>query len=238
MDLDYLLKKALENINIEYEKETLEKFEVYYNMVMEWNEKINLTAICKKEDFYKKHFIDSLKLFSFEPMKKAKKLMDVGTGAGFPGIPIKLVYDKIDVTLLDSLNKRVIFLKEVIKVLDLKGINAIHGRAEDYAKEKQYREAYDIAVSRAVAPLPLLSEISLGFVKLGGYFIAMKGPQIDSELSVSERVITLMGGKLDKVMETEIEEADFKHNLVIVSKIKRTPKDLPRKPGLSSKNSL
>ena len=238
MQYDYLLKKALENINLDYDPETIEKFEVYFNMVIEWNEKINLTAIHNEEDFYKKHFIDSLKLFSFEPMKKASKLIDIGTGAGFPGIPIKLVYNKIEVTLLDSLKKRVAFLNEVINKLEIKGIKAIHGRAEDLAKDKHYREIYDIAVSRAVASLPLLSEISLGFTKINGYFIAMKGPQITEELSISERVITLMGGKVEDVITTEIEESDFKHNLVIIRKIKKTPNDLPRKPGTATNNSL
>ena len=168
-----MLNKSSINEGLEFSEKKYEQFMKYKDLIKEWNEKVNLTAIKEDEEIVKKHFIDSIKVFKFEGLKNAKNIIDIGTGGGFPGIPMKIIKPEINIVLLDSLNKRIKFLDEVIKELQLKNIKAIHGRAEDFAQETQYREKFDVAVSRAVANLTVLSEFCLPYVKVGGFFVAM-----------------------------------------------------------------
>lgn len=232
-----LLNEACKKVNIEFDEIMYDKFLKYKNLLQEWNQKINLTAIIDDDGIFKKHFLDCIKIFSFNEIAKAKKVIDVGTGAGFPGIPMKIVKPELEIVLLDSLLKRVNFLNEVIKELKLEKITAIHGRAEDFAANA-YRENFDIAVSRAVANLTVLSELCLPFVRPGGYFLAMKGPSVESEISDAKKAINVLGGELEKVVEVEIEDSDLKHNLVVIRKIHKTPKQYPRKPGAAAKKPI
>lgn len=215
-------------------KEQLEKFKVYYKSLIEWNEKINLTAITDESEVITKHFADSLSILKY--IKNNSKVIDVGTGAGFPGIPLKIANESLKITLLDSLNKRILFLDEVIKELNLKDINTIHGRAEEVAHDKEHREQYDIAVCRAVAKLNVLAEYMLPYLKVGGTFICMKGPNINEEIDSSMKVIKLLGGKIEKVESFELEENQ--RNIIIIKKEKNSPKNFPRKAGTPSKSPI
>ena len=207
-------------------------------LLQEWNEKINLTAILEDEEIIKKHFIDSIKAFKRDEFKKNVNMIDVGTGAGFPGIPIAIMNPNINVTLLDSLNKRIKFLDIVISKLGLKNIKTIHSRAEDGARNKKLREKFDIATSRAVANMSVLSEYCLPYVKVGGKFIALKGPAVDQEIEESDVAIKTLGGELEQICEVKIEDTDLRHNLVVVKKIKECAKTYPRKAGTISKNPI
>lgn len=215
-------------------KEQLEIFKVYYKSLIEWNEKINLTAITDESEVITKHFADSLSILKY--IKNNSKVIDVGTGAGFPGIPLKIANESLNITLLDSLNKRVLFLDEVIKELNLKDINTIHGRAEEVAHDKDHREQYDIAVCRAVAKLNVLAEYMLPYLKVGGTFICMKGPNINEEIDSSMKAIKLLGGKIEKVESFELEENQ--RNIIIIKKEKNSPKNFPRKAGTPSKSPI
>jgi len=237
MDYYKLIEASCKSVNLGFDEGKYSQFAEYKNLIQEWNEKINHTAITDDEGIIKKHFIDSIKVFNFPELHSAKTVVDIGTGAGFPGIPMKIVKPDMEVVLLDSLMKRVNFLNEVIAKLGLKGIKAVHGRAEDFAKA-EYRDCFDAAVSRAVANMTLLSELCLPFVKVGGYFVAMKGPGAEAEIEEAKQAIGMLGGKLEQVIEVEIEESDLKHNLVVVKKVKPTPKQFPRKPGVAAKKPL
>ncbi len=215
-----LMCKAAQDVGLELSKEQYEKFIIYKNLLQEWNEKVNLTAITEDEDIIKKHFIDSIKAFKRDEFKEAKTLIDVGTGAGFPGIPVAIMNENIQVTLLDSLNKRVNFLNLVTEKLGLNNVVAIHSRAEDGARQKNLRESFDIATSRAVANMSVLSEFCLPYVKINGHFIALKGPAVEEEIKDSDKAITTLGGQLLDICEVEIEDTELKHNLVVVKKIK------------------
>lgn len=233
-----LMSKAAQDVGLELSKEQYEKFIVYMKLLQEWNEKINLTAIVDDEEIIKKHFIDSIKAFKRDEFKKANTLIDVGTGAGFPGLPIAIMRNEIKVTLLDSLNKRIKFLNTVISELKLDNVVTIHSRAEDGARDKSLREKFDIATSRAVANMSVLSEFCLPYVKVGGNFIALKGPSVDQEIEESKGAIKILGGELVDICEVQIEDTDLKHNLVIVKKIKECIKTYPRKAGSITKNPL
>lgn len=222
------MKDSIEKLGLTFDREKYEKFMVYKDLLKEWNKNINLTAIIDEEEIITKHFIDSIKAMEFQPLKNAKSIIDVGTGAGFPGIPLKIVSSDIELTLLDSLNKRINFLKEVGKVLELKNVEYIHSRAEDGGNDVNLRENFDIAVSRAVANLTLLSELCLPYVKVGGYFIALKGPSVDEEIESAAYAINLFGGKFIEKIEILVEGTDLKHNLIIIEKIKNTPNKYPR----------
>lgn len=223
-----IMKNSIEKLGFTFDRNQYESFVKYKDLLKEWNTKINLTAITDDEDIITKHFIDSIKTFEFLPLKEAKSIIDVGTGAGFPGIPLKIVKSDLNLTLLDSLNKRINFLKEVGNVLELKNVDYIHSRAEDGGNNPDLREQYDIAVSRAVANLKLLSELCLPFVKIGGYFIALKGPSVDEEIHEAVYAIEVLGGKFIEKNEILVEGTDLKHNLVIIKKIRKTPKNYPR----------
>ena len=223
-------------INIVFTEEQLQKFYQYMNLLIEWNEKINLTAIVEPKEIILKHFIDSLTIIKY--IEPNKSVIDIGTGAGFPGIPVKIMREDLDITLLDSLNKRIHFLNEVIQKLELKNITAIHARIEEFAKNKQYREAFDVATSRAVANLTTLSEYMLPMVELKGMAICMKGSEINEEISKSKNSIKLLGGKIDKIEEFTLPKSDNRRNLILIKKERQTPGKYPRKPGIPSKEPL
>ncbi len=232
------LIEGIVDLGIELKKEQEEKFIKYKELLKEWNEKINITAITEDEEIDIKHFLDSLTPTSTKLFEHKKSVIDVGTGGGFPGLPLKIFNDELEVTLLDSLNKRIVFLNEVIKSLNLKGIVAIHGRAEELGNAIKYREQYDICVSRAVASLNTLSEYCIPFVRVGGYFISMKGSDIDEELKESEKAIKTLGGRVVKKEIVSVPKSDIIHSLIIIEKIKETPTKYPRSGGKPKKNPL
>lgn len=232
------LIKGAEELNIELTDEAIKNFEDYKQLLKEWNQKINITSITDDVEIDIKHFLDSITAFKTNLLDGEKSLIDIGTGGGFPGIPLKIVNPDLNVTLLDSLNKRIIFLNEVINSLNLKNINAIHGRAEEFSNKPNYREQYDICISRAVASLDTLSEYCIPFVKVGGYFISMKGPEIEEELKLSKNAINILGGKVVDTILITIPESDITHSLIIIEKIKETPTKYPRGGGKPKKNPL
>ncbi|WP_297429618.1 16S rRNA (guanine(527)-N(7))-methyltransferase RsmG [Clostridium sp.] len=233
-----LMCQSSEDVGIQLSKEQFEKFIDYMKLLQEWNEKINLTAIIEDGEIIKKHFIDSIKSFKRVEFKNAGNLIDVGTGAGFPGLPIAIMKEDIKVTLLDSLNKRIKFLNTVITKLGLSNVTTIHSRAEDGARDSKFREKFDIATSRAVANMSVLSEFCLPYVKVGGNFIALKGPSVEQEIDQSLNAIKILGGELVNICEVNIEGTELRHNLVVVKKVKECPKVYPRKAGLITKNPL
>lgn len=233
-----ILDTAADNIDLSFDDKKYEQFIKYKDLLKEWNEKVNLTAIKDDEGIIKKHFIDSMKIFKFEPLKNAKKVIDIGTGGGFPGIPMKIIKPDIDIVLLDSLKKRINVLEDILYKIDIKDVTAIHGRAEEFGVNPQHRQQYDAVVSRAVANLAVLSEFCIPYVKVGGYFLAMKGPAAEEEIKSSKNAISTLGGKLEEVIEVEIEDSDLNHNLVVIKKVKSTPKQYPRKAGSITKKPL
>lgn len=231
-----LLINQCKNLNIYITESQLEQFYLYMKILQKWNENINLTAILEDGDILQKHFIDSLTILPY--INNEDNIIDVGTGAGFPGIPIKIVKEDIKVTLLDSLNKRVKFLQEVIDNLALSNIDTIHNRAEDVGRNLDLREKFDIAVSRAVAPLNVLLEYLMPLVKKGGQCICMKGNNIEEELANSKKAIHILGGKLEKIDELYLPQSDIKRNIIIIRKIEDTSSKYPRKAGVPSKNPI
>lgn len=228
--------EKLNKIQLNVNDEVLNKFWVYMTNLLERNEKINLTAITDEDDMILKHFIDSLTILEYIPEKS--NVIDVGTGAGFPGIPLKIVREDINMTLMDSLNKRITFLNEIINKLGLKKINAIHSRAEELAKIPEHREKYDIAVSRAVANLSTLSEYMIPFVKVGGKCICMKGSNIEEELKTAKNAIKELGGEIEKVINFKLPDSDNERNIIIIKKVRNTKSKYPRKAGMPSKEPL
>lgn len=233
-----IIKKSAENLNLSFSKDQYEQFMRYKDLLKEWNEKMNLTAITEDEEIISKHFIDSIQAFQFDELKDAMTLIDVGTGAGFPGLPIKIMKPELKVTLLDSTNKKLGFLKVVSQELKLNNVEFIHSRAEDGSRKIGYRDSYDIAISRAVANLSLLTELCLPYVKIGGHFIALKGPAVDQEIDDAKYAVQVLGGKIVKTMEVDIEGTDLKHNLVVIRKVKATPKDFPRSSSTIKNSSI
>lgn len=224
--------------DIELTELQIEQFNKYYELLIEWNNKINLTAITEKEEVWKKHFEDSISIIKAIDMNSVENLIDVGTGAGFPGIPIKIMFPHIKLTLLDSLNKRINFLNIVISELGLDNVETIHGRAEDFGKDKLYREKFDICVSRAVANLATLSELCIPFVKVNGCFISYKAEKADEELIVAKKAIDILSsGKVD-VFELVLSDSDYSRKLVVINKKKSTPARYPRKAGTPSKEPI
>lgn len=233
-----LMKKAALDVEMEFTEAQYEQFIKYMRLLQEWNEKINLTAITEDEEVVKKHFIDCIKAFKSDTIKNANTVIDVGTGAGFPGLPIAIMNPEVKVTLLDSLNKRINFLNLVVRELGLKNVTTIHSRAEDGARRPELREKFDVATSRAVANMAVLSEFCMPYVKKEGYFVALKGPSIDEELENGRNAIKILGGELKGIIEISIEETDLKHNIVEVKKVKNCPKTYPRKAGTVNKKPL
>lgn len=228
----------LHELDIRYTNEMLEQFQKYYDILIEWNKVMNLTGITEYDEVISKHFIDSLSIVKAIDMNQISNLIDIGTGAGFPGIPIKIVFPHVKVTLLDSLNKRVKFLDAVIEEVEIKDINAVHGRAEELAKQKNYREKYELCVSRAVANLASLSEYCLPFVNVGGNFISYKSGDIEDELNTSKNAIKILGGKIIEVNKFQLPATDITRSLIIVNKIKKTDSKFPRRAGIPTKEPL
>ena len=229
-------EKYLTILNINLTNEQALKFYKYMNLLLEWNEKINLTAITNPEEIILKHFVDSLTIGKY--INKGESLVDVGTGAGFPGIPIKIYRDDINVTLVDSLNKRVKVLNIFIEELMLERIEAIHSRAEEFGRNSKYREKFDVSTSRAVANLATLSEYLIPLIKQQGKSICMKGSEIEEELNNSKKAIDVLGGKILKVDEFTLPNSDIKRNIIIIKKQGKTPAKYPRKPGMPAKEPI
>lgn len=235
-DLRNLLKQGVKEFGAELQDVQVQQLLQYKDILLEWNKKINLTAIEEDRDVIIKHYIDSLSILPFLE-DKDRKMIDIGTGAGFPGIPVKIAYGSLDITLLDSLDKRVKFLTEVINSLQLKGIKAVHGRAEDFGVRLEFREKFDIAVARAVAALPVLLEYCLPFVKVGGIFIAMKGSSTE-EVDNAKKALEVLGGRIEDIKEFTLPFSDMRRNVVLVRKLRQTPTKYPRKAGKPSKEPL
>ena len=229
-------RNSMNSIGIELTNSQLNAFETYYDMLIDRNKVMNLTAITEFDEVMDKHFLDSVYLFRSIELKADYKLIDIGTGAGFPGIPLKIVFPELKITLLDSLNKRVGFLNDVIDELNLNDIEAIHGRAEDIARDKTYRASYDIAVSRAVANLSTLSEYCLPFVKIGGKFVSYKSGDCADEVDNAKADIHLLGGKINKI--DEFSYSNNSRSFIVIDKVMNTSNKYPRKAGLPSKKPL
>lgn len=230
-----LIEKA-KLLNIQITQEQVQQFYKYMVLLIEWNKKMNLTAITEPEEVILKHFIDSLTVIPY--LNKADTVLDIGTGAGFPGIPLKIIEQNKEFTLLDSLNKRIIFLQAVIKELNLKNIQAVHGRAEEFIKQKNLHESYDVITSRAVARLNVLLEYMLPFVKLGGKCICMKAYDLDEELNDAKRAIEVLGGRIEHIDEVTLPNSDIKRKIIIIKKVKNTPSKYPRKAGTPAKEPI
>ena len=227
---------ALKEIGLDIDQEKINKFYKYMNLLLEWNEKMNLTAITDYEEIIIKHFVDSLTIEN--EIKENSEVVDVGTGAGFPGIPLKIFRDDIKITLVDSLNKRLIFLDKVIKELGLKNVEIIHMRAEDIGKNKKYREKFDVVTSRAVANLATLSEYMIPLVKKNGVAICMKGSNIEEEVEDAKKAIKILGGKILKIKEFKLPEISDGRSIIVLKKIESTPMKFPRKSGVPSKDPI
>lgn len=231
-------QRDAEELGVSLTDEQIGRFLRYYELLIEWNEKINLTAITEYQDVMKKHFIDSISLAKACDLNQEIRLIDVGTGAGFPGLALKIAFPNLEVTLLDSLNKRIIFLEAVVRELGLSKVETVHGRAEDLARQKAFRETFDLCVSRAVANLSTLSEYCLPFVKAGGKFISYKSEKIVEEIENSEKAIRILGGQIDRQVEFYLPESDIYRNLFVIKKVKETAAKYPRKAGVPGKNPL
>lgn len=229
-------RNSMKSIGIELTDSQLNAFETYYDMLIDRNKVMNLTAITEFDEVMDKHFLDSVYLFRSIKLEADYKLVDIGTGAGFPGIPLKIVFPELKITLLDSLNKRVGFLNDLIEELNLNDIEAIHGRAEDIARNKAYRASYDIAVSRAVANLSTLSEYCLPFVKIGGKFVSYKSGDCADEVDNAKAAIHLLGGKINKI--DEFSYSNNSRSFIVIDKVMNTSNKYPRKAGLPSKKPL
>ncbi len=225
--MENFIKNYFNKLNIDINSEQAKAYITYKNLLVKWNEVMNLTGITEDREVVIKHFADSvtpLNVIDF----KGKSVIDVGTGAGFPGLPLKIAESSIKLTLLDSLSKRLNFLDEVLRSVNAEA-ELIHSRAEEGGNNEDYRERFDIAVSRAVAPLNILAEYDLPFVKVGGYMIALKGPSAFEEINNAENAISLLGGKIEKVEETALPDTDLKHTIVVIKKVKATPEKYPRR---------
>ena len=233
-----IFEQKLNEMGIQLSERQYQQFNNYFELLIEWNKVMNLTGITEYEEVNEKHFVDSLSIVKAVDIGSIETVMDVGTGAGFPGIPLKIAFPHLKVTLLDSLNKRIKFLDTVISELKLEDIHTIHGRAEDYARKEEYRENFDLVVSRAVANLSTLSEDWLPYVKTGGLFIPYKSGEIEEEVKNAETALKILGGKKRKTVKFQLPGSDIGRTLLVVEKIKSTGKKFPRKAGLPAKEPL
>ena len=231
-------KNGLQQLHIALSEKQMEQFLQYYELLVEKNKVMNLTAITEFDEVVEKHFLDSVSLTQQLDLHQPLKVLDLGTGAGFPGIPLKIVFPELEITLMDSLNKRILFLQDVISSLQLENIEAVHGRAEEAARNKKYREGFDLCVSRAVANISTLSEYCLPFVKVGGSFISYKSSTIEDELEDGKKGIAILGGKVNDVYKFTLPDSELQRSFVIIEKEKKTPKAYPRKAGTPSKEPL
>ncbi|MFT9849415.1 16S rRNA (guanine(527)-N(7))-methyltransferase RsmG [Aneurinibacillus sp. REN35] len=218
--------------------EQLAQFETYYELLVEWNEKMNLTGITEKPQVYEKHFYDSITPAFYYDFTEVGSVIDVGSGAGFPGIPLKICFPALELTILDSLNKRLVFLQEVVNQLGLTHVSFVHSRAEDAGRDKKYREQFDIATARAVARMNVLAELCMPFVKPGGSFLVMKGSNVEEELTEGKKAIKVLGGKTEKVETFDLPEEQSERNIVMIRKQQKTPGTYPRKAGTPSKKPI
>lgn len=237
MDIKELLIEGCKKFDLEIDSKITDDFFEYKNILTKWNEVMNLTTIIDPTEIIIKHFVDSISLLKFTDLSNSK-VIDVGTGAGFPGLPLKIADNSINLTLLDSLKKRTNFLLEVCNNLKLNNVNIIHGRAEEFGIKKEYREEYDVSLSRAVARLSILSEYCLPFVKVGGYFISLKGPDINDELNESKKAIDILGGKVEDVKKVVLPYFDIEHSIVLIKKVRQTPSKYPRNAGKPTKQPI
>lgn len=232
-------KQALLNENLPIDSNKMEQFHKYLLLLQEWNEKINLTAITEEEEVYLKHFYDSLTLARFVDFQKGSlTLCDVGSGAGFPSIPLKILFPNIEITIVDSLKKRINFLELLVNELGLENVHLHHARAEDFGQDKQFRGSYDVVTARAVARLSVLAEFCLPITKEQGIFAAMKGAQAEEELDDAKKAIKILGGKIQKVETFELPQDAGERSILLMKKVKSTPKKYPRKAGTPNKNPL
>ena len=232
------LKKTLEAMNIENSQELIEKFRIYMEGVLEWNEKVNLTTITDPDEFAIKHFVDSIICANYPEYINAAKIIDVGTGAGFPGIPLSIISPEKEFILMDSLNKRLKIIEELCQRADIKNVVTLHARAEELAKNKAHRERYDLCVSRAVANMAVLAEYCLPFIKVGGFLMAYKGPEAENEVREAEHALSLLGGRAEEIRNGNLKEFGIDHKVVVIKKVSNTPSKYPRKPGTPTKEPL
>ena len=238
MSFAEILKKAAEEYGISLSETQLQQFDRYQELLVEWNQKMNLTALTEPKDVAIKHMIDSVSVYDEKWFSEGMSVIDVGTGAGFPGLPLKILCPSLKVTLLDSLNKRVKFLEAVVSELGLSDIVCVHARAEEAARQKQYREKFDAVVSRAVARLPILAEYDLPFVRVGGFFAAMKGAKYEEEAQEAKKAVKLLGGGEPVLREIKLPELEDKRGIIYIRKEKKTPPVYPRKAGTPEKNPI
>lgn len=238
MSMSDKFERQLKELNIELNELQKQQFQKYYELLIEWNKVMNLTGITDYDEVNEKHFVDSVAIVKAVDMDKIKSVIDIGTGAGFPGIPLKIVFPHIHVVLLDSLNKRVNFLKTVINELKLENIETLHGRAEDYAKKTDYRECFDLCVSRAVANLASLSEYCIPYIRVGGIFVSYKSGNIEEELENSYKAVNILGGKVLETVKFQLPGTEIGRAFVKVEKKKNTAKKYPRKAGLPTKEPI
>lgn len=236
--MSQIFEKKLNELGFVLSDVQKEQFDRFYELLVEWNKVMNLTGITEYEEVNEKHFVDSLSIVKAVDMETVHTVIDIGTGAGFPGIPLKIAFPHLKIVLLDSLNKRIKFLNEVIDQLGLTDISTIHGRAEDYAKQSEYREQFDLCVSRAVANLSTLSEYCIPYVQVGGMFIPYKSGEIDEEVAQAKKAVHILGGKLENVVKFQLPESEISRSFVKIKKINNTTKKYPRKSGLPAKEPL
>ena len=238
----YIMSKIFESklnaIGITLDEKQKQQFDKFYELLVEWNKVMNLTGITEYEEVNEKHFVDSLSIVKAIDMSQVKSVIDIGTGAGFPGIPLKIAFPHLKVVLLDSLNKRINFLNTVIAELGLENIETIHGRAEDFAKQAEYREQFDLCVSRAVANLATLSEYCIPYVEKGGMFVPYKSGEIDEEVEQAKKAVHVLGGKLEDVIKFQLPGTEIGRSFVVIKKVQNTAKKYPRKAGLPSKEPI
>lgn len=236
--MDKIITMRAKDIGLSLTDKQQKQFDLYYEMLVEWNKVMNLTGITDYNEVNEKHFLDSLSVVKCFDISNISSLIDIGTGAGFPGIPLKIMFPEIHVVLLDSLNKRVRFLNEVIEALGLTNIETLHGRAEDFAKRKEYREQFDLCVSRAVANLSTLSEYCLPYVKVDGYFIPYKAEEVDDEVANACTAAEILGGRIEEVYKFKLPGTDIGRSFIKIKKVKTTSKKYPRKAGMPGKEPL
>ena len=236
MNKEQFYNAVKEKVGIELTELQKEQYNKYYNLVVEWNQKINLTAITEEEEFYTKHFFDSISLAFYKDYSNIESICDVGSGAGFPSIPLKILYPNLKVTIVDSLNKRIKFLNLVKDELGLTNCNFVHARAEEFGQNKEYRESFEIVTARAVARLNVLAELCLPLVKKDGYFLSLKAQKAEEETKEAINAIKLLGGKLEQDLEFDIEGEE--RHILEIRKAKETPNKYPRKAGTPNKKPI
>jgi 16S rRNA (guanine527-N7)-methyltransferase len=236
--MSFSLREELEKQGLSLTDRSLAQFETYFELLIDWNQRMNLTAITDREGVMEKHFYDSLTPAFFADFSAVSKLIDIGAGAGFPSLPIKILFPHIKVTIVDSLNKRIHFLQELTQTLGLSDVTCIHGRAEEVAQKPDFREKYPLVMARAVARLPVLLELCLPFVQVGGEFIALKGGSGEEEVKEGKKALHLLGGEIERLENLRLPSEDSKRTLIWIKKVKSTPKQYPRKPGTPNKNPI